>query len=78
MSIDPRGLDVIDWTDSMALLLPSDFNLMRLDDEADWRRWGDNVVESSTIAAQSPPKPYNFDDWREWAFQFNLTVDIQG
>ena len=78
MSIDPRGLSLIDWADSMAHLLPSDLNLIRLDNEDAWHRWGANIIESPTIAAQSPPRPYNFDDWREWAFQFNLTVDIQG
>lgn len=73
--IDPRGVSLFDWTDSMSFPL---FDLgarpPRLDDESYWKEWALNVIENATIASKSPPDPRHFEDWREWAYRFNQAV----
>jgi hypothetical protein len=76
MNIDPRGLDVIDWTDSMTLQLIGYSTPPRLDDEDYWQAWALVVVQSPRIAQFNPPNPFTFTDWREWAMRFNQSVAL--
>lgn len=73
MNIDPRYLDVLEWTDRMALLLTS-IPTYKLADAALWREWADFVQSFPQIASFNPPNPHMFEDWREWATRFNQVV----
>lgn len=74
--IDPRGLNVTDWTDFMTFPLLGFSTPPRLDDPKKWQAWALVVIQSPRIAARNPPNPLLFIDWREWAERFNQIVDL--
>jgi hypothetical protein len=75
MTIDPRGLTVTDWCDSMALPLSVVMTPQTLLDPDDWIDWANNVIQVPAISALRPPQPDGFADWIEWAIRFNSTVE---
>lgn len=76
MSIDPRGMTVVEWTDFMAIPLFGYAKPSRLDDPAAWKEWALNVIQSPKINVFNPPDPRHFEDWQDWAFRFNQVVPI--
>ena len=78
MNIDPRGMSVIEWTDSMGLVLSSMVIPERLDDPEQWREWAANILDTPSLEGQNAPNPYQFESWRDWAMRFNQVVDLPG
>ncbi len=76
MNIDPRGLSVTDWCDAMVLQLDPYGTTPRLDDSSEWQDWASEVVQFSGIDKQSPPDPFDFTNWGEWAMRFNQAVTL--
>lgn len=72
--IDPRFLNVLEWTDRMAQLL--DFPVYRLIDPDAWADWARYVQSFPSISVFNPPDPAQFADWREWAERFNQAVEL--
>jgi hypothetical protein len=78
MNIDPRGINsMAEWVDFMILplqkIMPTIGPLLH---EKEWKRWARGVTENSTIAKFGPPDPFNYGDWREWAYHFNQAVKL--
>ncbi len=76
--IDPRGLTVTDWTDSMVYTLERYGTISRLDDPANWQNWALGVVAFFAVGKQNPPNPLYYEDWQEWAFAFTRAVQLSG
>ena len=77
--IDPRGMSVVYWTDSMAYLVDKAGIIPeRLDDPKKWRDWAENLLDTPTFEGQNAPDPFQFDDWEEWAMRFNQVVELPG
>ncbi len=76
--IDPRGMSVTDWTDSMVYTLERYGTIGRLDDPALWQTWALGAGAIPDISRQSPPSPTNYDNWLDWAFAFTRAVDVPG
>ena len=72
--VDPRGLTLRDWADSMVLTSPVGQPIGRLNG-ADWQRWAANFVKAPGYSQRSVPDPYQFDDWREWAMRAYLSLE---
>lgn len=72
--IDPRGIEVVEWTNQMALELTGISLPPRLERPEDWQHWALYVIQSPKIAKVQAPDPRTYDDWREWAFRFNQAV----
>lgn len=73
--IDPTSMEPVEWTDRMALLLPT-VQPLRIARGEDWRAWARHVLQSPTISQYNPPNPDFFEDWRSWAYRFNETVPL--
>lgn len=73
--IDPRGLNVIDWTDSMIFPLLDLATPPKLNNEDEWQHWALQVIQSPMLSNLNPPDPRHFDDWREWAIRFNQQLN---
>lgn len=72
--IDPRFVDVIEWTDRVA---PGfSFPIFSLDDPEKWQEWARNVIQYPKVSATHPPNPDLFEDWREWAIRFNQAMEF--
>lgn len=67
--INPQGLALKDWTDSLILTFGSTWSSERLDDEASWQDWATGFIRAPLFAQRDVPDPYQFDDWREWAMR---------
>jgi hypothetical protein len=76
MIIDPRGMNVTQWTDFMTQNLIGYSQPPRLDVPSEWQIWALAVVQSPRIASSNPPNPLEFTDWRQWADRFNQTVAL--
>lgn len=72
--VDPRGLTVLDWTDSMVFPLIDSVRPPKLENPEAWQSWALEVIQAPGIAQLNPPDPRFQDDWREWAIRFNETV----
>jgi hypothetical protein len=76
MIIDPRHLNVVEWTDYMGDELTGYAAPPRLDDATQWRAWALIVVQAPAIAVSNPPDPRHFSDWRDWAMRFQQAVTV--
>ena len=65
--IDPRGMTLRDFSDSVILSLDSVWSLERLNDDALWREWAIQFQRIPDLTQRNIPDPYGFSDWREWA-----------
>jgi hypothetical protein len=65
--INPSGLSLRDWADSVVLAAGSSWAFGRLDDETRWKEWATGFVRARPFAQRGPPDPNMFDDWRDWA-----------
>ncbi len=66
-TVNPAYMTVRDWADAMVQNLEQFGNLGRLDDEAQWKNWGAQLLNLPGISGSIIPDPYQFDDWRTWA-----------
>lgn len=67
-----------DWADATILTVPDTWSLGRLDDESDWQNWAVGLVRASPVVQRSPPDPYQFNDWQEWAQLAYPMLEAQG
>ena len=65
--IDPEGMNLLDWADSVILELGTPDGIGRLDSWQDWQEWAAGLVRASPFTQRSLPDPYAFTDWRDWA-----------
>ena len=67
--INPTGMTLRDWADSIVLAVPSAWSFGKLVAEDHWQDWAVGFVRASGIAQRVLPDPYQFTDWREWAMR---------
>lgn len=76
MNVDPRGMTVEDWAETMILPLSKLILPPRLVPPMTWKDWANQLIQLPEILALGPPQPDKYQDWREWAFQFNQVVAL--
>lgn len=74
--VDPRGMDLRLWADSIVFDLEEFGPLGRLENESEWQDWAAGIIGVNGISQQNPPSPYQFDDWREWSARFYEMVEF--
>ena len=65
--INPRGMDLRDWADSVILSVGDAWSFGKLVDEIEWQSWAVAFVQAPPFAQRAVPNPYQFNDWRQWA-----------
>ena len=75
--IDPLGMSMRDWCDSMVMHLEPHSHSARLDDD-NWQQWAAWFTTAPNLSQNHAPNPYAFDDWREWAKSFNNAMSPAG
>lgn len=68
--VDPRGMDIQYWADTLCLDLDQFAVIPRLSDPAKWQNWAAGLVTINGISNLNPPSPYEFTDWKDWALRF--------
>lgn len=74
-TIDPRGMEVREWTDAMSINLDFLGPMPHLINPAEWRCWGTALLSTAALGGIIIPNPYEFSEWREWAARANQTLD---
>lgn len=74
MIIDPRPMNVMEWTDRMALLVDKYGLTMKLMAPELWQSWAQNVVELVGLSS-AELNPYTYDDWLPWAIRFSQDAE---
>lgn len=67
--INPENMSLKEWADCVILELPNAWAFGRIDDEANWREWATGFLRAGFYSARNLPNPYDFTDWRDWAFR---------
>jgi hypothetical protein len=76
--IDPHGMTLLQWADAVILSNGDAWSFGRLVDENDWQRWAAGFVRAQPFAQRSPPNPFEFTDWQEWAMRAYPMLEGQG
>lgn len=77
MILNPKGMEVIEWTDQMAKFSEiGNGTTQKLTDPEKWQDWAMNLVGDPDEIGQDSPVPYDFDEWQDWAELFFLTQDL--
>jgi hypothetical protein len=69
----PINMSLKDWADQVVIDLDSFGALIKLQDEVHWQDWAAQFLLNARIGL-TPPDPYSFSDWRDWAERFCGTV----
>jgi hypothetical protein len=67
--IDPRGMELLDWADSVIGAVNVQWDVAPLTDPADWQTWAVGFVRAPALAQRVLPDPFQFSDWRDWAMR---------
>lgn len=76
IGVDPRFLEVIEWTDYMnPILSQKGSDIGRLQSPDQWQEWARSVILSNNQYQATAPNPYQFYDWRDWAERFLQVIN---
>ena len=67
--INPIGMTLKDWADSVILSAGDAWCFGKLLDEDRWQDWAVGFVRAQNFSNRVVPDPYQFTDWREWAMR---------
>lgn len=76
MAIDPRGMSLHDWADSVILALNDAWSLPKLQDETRWQDWAASFTLIPGLSQRSLPDPYEFTAWRDWAMRAYPILEV--
>lgn len=72
---DPRFMELQLWADATVFDLENFGPIARLMNPAEWQNWGAGIISINGISQQNPPSPYDYTDWREWAYRLYEMLD---
>ncbi len=74
--INPVGMSLKDWADSVVLSVSDAWSFGRLDNEDEWQSWAKAFVVANGYSQLNVPDPYQFSDWREWAMRAYPMLEV--
>jgi hypothetical protein len=74
--INPIGMTLRDWADSVILTTSDAWSFGKLKDEDNWQDWAVGFVRAANFAQQVVPDPYKFTDWRDWAMRAYPMLEV--
>lgn len=73
-NINPQGMEARDWCDRMVLELDRFGTIPIIMTNEQWKLWANEVIQLEEISFFNPPSPDGYDDFEEWALDFNDSV----
>ena len=73
-TIDPRDITPTEWCDRMVLELDRFGTIPVIMADEDWKQWGRETIQLSEISVFNPPDPETYDEFEDWALDFNDAV----
>ena len=75
-TIDPRQMtSAKSWCDAMSLSLINVGQLPHIRDDTEWKAWATGVIAALGATVTQLPSPDSFEDWKDWAFEFNKALN---
>jgi len=74
--INPSGMAFPEWADHVTNAVSQFGAAPSARMASGWQDWASQLIEVPGIAAQLPPRPENYPDWRIWAEDFNQAVEF--
>ncbi len=68
MIVDPRGISFADWSASLVTDLPTIPYVQYTG--GSWQDWAAQYSNTPALGQFNIPNPYNYQDWKMWAFEF--------
>lgn len=62
----PTNTELPTWAASLVIDFPTD-NIPLYTNGADWRFWGNFLIQENTFLKNHAPGTAKFKDWQEWA-----------
>lgn len=62
----PIGISLKDWAASLVIDFPTD-NIPLLYEDADWKQWGDLLIQENSFSEADAPGTALFKEWNPWA-----------
>ena len=75
--VNPLGMDLRFWADSLVIDFPND-NIPILQDEESWETWGNDLINTVTFNENSAPDTSTYDNWFSWAQEVYYTMSNYG
>jgi hypothetical protein len=72
--VNPTGLAITEWCDYTTDNLARFVSPMKIGGDSEWREWGAHALRGLRTRGVTPPNPYKFADFYEWAQRFNQAV----
>jgi hypothetical protein len=72
--IDPSLHSIEEWSADLVTYLAR-YGVDNATTEAEWKQWASNIQSLPYIGSRGLPSPDSFDDWRDWARQFNYLIE---
>lgn len=76
--INPVGMTLRQWADSVILSVGDAWCFGKLTDETAWQSWAAGFVRAAPFAQRTVPDPFGFEDWRDWAMRAYPMLEGQG
>lgn len=68
--VDPRFIPTFqEWADYMYPLLEQYGAIEQVTHGSDWQSWAAGLLSLNGIAQVGAPSPYQFEDWKDWAYR---------
>jgi hypothetical protein len=71
--IQPSSVSLTIWAQSLIIDFPYD-NIPFLDNEKEWKVWGNLLIQENTFGNNGAPSTNGFDDVRQWMNSVYLTM----
>lgn len=68
--VDPRPMKIQEWADTLCLDLDQYAVIPQLYSSEEWQNWAAGIISINGISQFNPPSPYQYTDWKEWAYRF--------
>lgn len=77
MILNPDYMGVVEWADRLAMFHEiGNGTTSKLNDPDKWQAWAMNLIGDPDEIGRDAPNPFQFEDWREWAYAFFLTQEL--
>lgn len=74
MIIPSESITISEWANSLRVDFNSRDTIPHIDDESNWKEWGNVVATSPSFATRSVPTTEDFPNWREWGIMLYDTM----
>lgn len=74
MIIPSDNISIQEWANSLRIDFNSRDIIPTIDDESNWKEWGNMLASSPSFSTRGVPTTEGFPNWREWGIMLYDTM----